>query len=189
MDIFSKREGPRPEDVRARKLIAENSGAIRKLADQISNGGFTKMRQAQARGKQEQNPEGLLIYSMSARKVADDPDPVVRVSLNGRVVLFDRTSGRQIQLLGQIFRKDGSRRFVLATEENGYISPVNSEVQVLLAPYDSREFGVDFTEEDIARTFGTCLGLAETQPSGGGSSATRTETEDGTAEDDSSELL
>ncbi|WP_240672158.1 hypothetical protein [Tropicibacter alexandrii] len=189
LDIFSKREGSRSEDVRARKLLSENAGTIRKLADQISNGGFTKMRQDQARRKEEPKPDGLLIYTMSAPKVTDDPDPHVRVSPNGRVVLFDRTSGRQIQLLGQILRTGGSRRFVLATEENGYLSPVSSELHALLAPYESREFGADFTEDDIARTFGICLGLVETRPSGGGSPAPRTETEDGTTEDDSSELL
>ena len=91
MDIFSKREGPRSEDVRARKLIAENAGTIRKLADQISNGGFTKMRQDRARRNEQPKPEGLLIYTMSASTKADDPDPYIRVSLNGRVVLSDRS--------------------------------------------------------------------------------------------------
>ncbi len=194
MHIFSKREGAhserqRSKDVRARKLISENAGTIRKLADQISNGGYTKMRQDQARRKEEPKPEGLLIYSMPERTVADDPDPNVRVSLNGRVVLYDRTSGRQIQLLGQILRKGGSRRFVLATEENGYISPVSSEIQALLAPYDSRAIGAEFTEEHIAGIFRTCLGLVETQPSKAEPTVTRTETEDGTSNDDTSELF
>ncbi|ETA51957.1 hypothetical protein [Ponticoccus alexandrii] len=189
MDIFSKREGPRPEDVRARKLISKNAGTIRKLADQISNGGFTKMRQDQARRNEQPKPEGLLIYSMSASTKTDDPDPYVRVSLNGRVVLSDRTTGRQIQMLGQIHSSAGSKCFVLATEENGYISPVSDEIRDLLAPYEGIEIGPDFTEEDIVRTFGSCLGLAETQHSGGASSVTRSETGDGRPEDESSELL
>ncbi|MCZ4257785.1 hypothetical protein O4H53_19730 [Sulfitobacter sp. G21635-S1] len=189
MDIFSKREGPRSEDVRARKLIAENAGTIRKLADQISNGGFTKMRQDRARRNEQPKPEGLLIYTMSASTKADDPDPYIRVSLNGRVVLSDRSTGRQIQLLGQIRSTAGSKRFVLATEENGYISPVCDETRDALASYDGVEIGPGFTEKDIVRTFGTCLGLVETQHSGGESSVARTKTGNGQPEDDTSELL
>ena len=49
VDIFSKREGPRLEDVKARRLLTQNAGTIRKLADQISNGGFSKMRAEQAK--------------------------------------------------------------------------------------------------------------------------------------------
>ena len=49
VDIFSKREGPRLEDVKARRLLTQNAGTIRKLADQISNGGFSKMQADQAK--------------------------------------------------------------------------------------------------------------------------------------------
>ena len=186
MDIFSKRDGPRPEDVRAKRLISENAGTIRRLADQISNGGFTKMRQDQARRKAELKSDGLIIHTMSAPAKSDDPDPYVRLSLNGRVVLADRSNGRQIQLLGEIRSKHGPRRFVLATEENGFISPVSDEIRELLVEYDGVEFSADFAEEDIAPRFGGILGLAVEDPS---CSEEQTERGDDTPKDDSSELL
>ena len=46
VDIISKRSGPRAEDVRAKKLIEENRGAITRLADQFSNGAYSASRRA-----------------------------------------------------------------------------------------------------------------------------------------------
>lgn len=189
MDIFSKRDGPRPEDARARRLISENAGTIRKLADQISNGGFTKMRKDQARRNEKPKPDGLLIYTMSAPAKPDDPDPYIRLSLNGRVVLADRNSGRQIQLLGEIRGKSGSRRFVIASEENGFISPVSDEIRELLAQYENIELNPEFTDEDIVQRFGECLGLADKRHLDRGGSNAQTEKGHGIPEDDSSELL
>lgn len=189
-DIFSKRDDPRPEDVRAKRLIAENAGTIRKLADQISNGGFTKMRQDQKRRKEEPKPDGLLIYSMSATPRADDdPDPYIRLSLNGRVVVADQSSGRQIQMLGEIRSKSGSKRFVIASEENGFISPVSARIHELLARYDNIELTAEFTETDLVQTLAECLGLADKVHVNQGDSDMPAEKRQGTAEDDSSELL
>lgn len=189
MDIFSKRDGPRPEDVRAKRLISENAGTIRKLADQISNGGFTKMRQDEARRKQEPKPDGLLIYSMSGPAKPLEPDPYIRVSLNGRVVLVDGNSGRQIQLLGEIRSSFGSKRFVMATAANGFISPVSDEIAGALAQFENVELGSDFTEEDIIQKFGTCLGLPDPEHGKQGVPEPQTEKGHGTSEDESSELL
>ena len=71
MDIFSKRDGPRPEDVKARKLLQENAGTIRRLADTISNGGFTRMRAEQARRNETPQPEGLIIHDFKAPAASD----------------------------------------------------------------------------------------------------------------------
>lgn len=76
MDIFSKREGPRREDARARKILSENAGTIRRLADQISNGGFTRMREDQARRAEQPKPDGLMIHDMAAPARRDAPDPM-----------------------------------------------------------------------------------------------------------------
>lgn len=187
MDIFSKREGPRREDVRAKRLISENAGTIRKLADQISNGGFTKMRQDQKRRAEEPKPDGLMIYTMSAPAKPDTPEPYVRISLNGRVVLADSRSGRQLQLLGEIRGGPGFKRFVLATKDNGFISPVSDDLSALLSPYDKAELGVDFTENDIVLRFEHHLGLTKEADPGG--SEDLSENRDGAPDDDSSELL
>jgi len=47
VDIISKKTGPRREDVVAKRLINNNWSTISRLADQISNGGYSKSRQAQ----------------------------------------------------------------------------------------------------------------------------------------------
>ena len=41
MDIFSKRSGPRAEDVQARQHLQRNWGTIEKLADTLSGGKYS----------------------------------------------------------------------------------------------------------------------------------------------------
>ncbi|WP_417524060.1 hypothetical protein [Marinovum sp.] len=151
VDIFSKREGPRLEDVKARRLLNQNAGTIRKLADQISNGGFTKMQADQARRREGPKPEGLMIHDLKARVSSDVPEPYVKVSLNNRVVLVDRSTGRQMQMLGEIRGSFLSKRFVLATSDNGFFSPLDAEMQAVLAHLDGREITGEFTDRDLAQ--------------------------------------
>ncbi len=189
MDIISKREGPRPEDVRAKRLISENAGTIRKLADQISNGGYSRMQQEQARRNQVPQPEGLLIHSMAGPAKPVEPEPYLRVSLNGRVVLADRISGKQLQLLGEFRNRSGARVFVLATEANGFLSPVSEEIRQALCQFDNAAFDPAEPEQQIAQKFGEALGLVDAQHSPQCASDTQSEKGQGLPEDDSSELL
>ena len=151
VDIFSKREGPRLEDVKAKRLLSENAGTIRKLADQISNGGFSKMRADQARRKQEPTPEGLIIHDMKARVSSETPEPYVKVSLNNRVVLVDKSTGRQMQLLGEIRGNFMSKYFVLATKDNGFLSPLEDDMLAALAHLEGADLTGDFTDSDLAQ--------------------------------------
>lgn len=152
VDIFSKRDGPRLEDVKARRLLNQNAGTIRKLADQISNGGFTKMQADQARRREAPKPEGLIIHDLKARVSNDVPEPYVKVSLNNRVVLVDRSTGRQMQMLGEIRGNFLSKRFVLATGDNGFFSPLEPEMHAALAHLDGQEITGDFTDRDLAQS-------------------------------------
>lgn len=161
MDIFSKRDGPRPEDAKAKRLISENAGTIRKLADQISGGGYTKMRQDEARRREQPKPEGLIIHDMKAPSKSDAPEPYVKVSLNNRVVLADRSNGRQLHMLGEIRGNSFARRFVLATKENGFFSPVDDEIAQAIAELDGQEISKAFTETELAKRLGERLGIAE----------------------------
>ena len=147
VDIFSKREGPRLEDVKARRLLTQNAGTIRKLADQISNGGFSKM---QARRREPPKPDGLIIHDLKARVTSDVAEPYVKVSLNNRVVLVDRSTGRQMQMLGEIRGSVLSKRFVLASSENGFFSPLDPEMQAALAHLDGVEITDAFSDRDLA---------------------------------------
>ncbi len=152
VDIFSKRDGPRLEDVKAKRLLSENAGTIRKLADQISNGGFSKMRADQARRNEEPKPDGLMIHDLKARVSSDTPVPYVKVSVNNRVVLVDRSTGRQLQMLGEIRGNFISKRFVLATKENGFLSPLDDDMHTAVAHLDGEEITGEFTERDLKET-------------------------------------
>lgn len=157
VDIFSKREGPRAEDVKARRLLSENAGTIRKLADQISNGDFSRMKAEEARRKETPKPEGLIIHDMKARVSNDVPEPYVKISLNNRVVLVDRSTGRQMQMLGEIRGNFASKRFVMATAENGFISPLDAEMHVRVGHLDGIEISGIFTESQLAEALETLL--------------------------------
>lgn len=161
MDIFSKRDGPRPEDAKARRLLQENSGTIRQLADTISNGGFTRMQQDQARRKQEPKPEGLIIHDLKAPSKSDAPKPYVKVSLNNRVVLADLSNGRQLHMLGEIRGNSVSRRFVLATKANGFFSPLDDEIEQSVADLDGAEISAAFSEAELADQLSVRLGLVD----------------------------
>ncbi len=159
LDIFSKREGPRAEDVKAKRMISENMPVIRKLADQISNGGFTQMRQQQAERNKEPQAEGKLIFDMKARATVDEPEPYVKVSLNNRVVLADRKSARQLAMIGEIRGNFLSRKLFLATRENGFISPLDEELLGCIAQLEGVEINTDYTEEELVVTLEQLLGL------------------------------
>jgi len=189
MDIISRRDGPRPEDARAKRFISENAGTIRKLADQLSNGGYTRMREDQARRKKGPQAQGLLIHSMAGPAKPDEPEPYIRISLNGRVVLADRNSGKQLQLLGEIRSKFGSKMFVLATDENGFLSPISEEMRQALSQFDNAKLDPALSEADIAQKFGVTLGLIDAHDAQQCASGNHPEKGQGLPHDDSSELL
>ena len=132
VDIFSKKEGPRREDVEAKRLLQGNRGTIHRLADQISNGQFTRSRAAMADAKKEPQPDGLNIHIYGGTPPPREPEPVVRISANDRVFVMDRNSGKQIELLGQLRMQEGVQYFTLATKKNGFISPIPPEIETLL---------------------------------------------------------
>lgn len=159
MDIFSKRDGPRLEDVKARRMLSENSGTIRKLADQLSNGGFSKMRADEARRKEEPKPDGLLIHDLKAHSRVDVPEPYVKISLNNRVVLVDKSSGLQLQMLGEIRGNFLSKKFCLASKENGFFSPVDDDTSAQIGHLDNVEITQDFSESDLADKLAALLDI------------------------------
>ena len=145
--------------MKAKRLIQENSGTIRKLADQISNGGFTKMRQEEARRREKPKPEGLIIHDLKAPSKPDTPDPYVKVSINNRVVLADASSGRQLQLLGEIRRNGFSKAFVLATKANGYRSPVSDETYAAIQHLSQAAITQEFSEASLVQEIEKALGI------------------------------
>ncbi|MDW3224348.1 MAG: hypothetical protein R8G34_15950 [Paracoccaceae bacterium] len=120
------------------------------MADQISNGGYSRMQADEARRKQAPQPEGLIIHDLKAKVQSDVPEPYVKVSLNNRVVLVDKCNGKQMLLLGEIRGNFLSKKFVLATRENGFLSPLEDDVLDAIAHLDGQQITDEFTEQDLA---------------------------------------
>jgi len=156
VDIIAKKDGPRREDLAARRLIEQNRGTIRQLADRLTGGQFS----APTAPRAEPETKGVIVHTARAARTIQDPKPFIRISPNNRVVIVDADTGRQLHYLGEIRRLDGVRRFVLATKANGFISPVDAEMGRALAELDGAHVGGDRTEARLAAEIGERLGVA-----------------------------
>lgn len=156
VEFISKRSGPRPEDVEARRLIERNRGTIERLADHLSSGAYSAARAPKA----QPQPEGLIIHVLGGKRADDAPEPYVRISANDRVVLADAVTGRQLHFLGQIRRANGERRFVLATAANGFFGSFDPEIGAALAELDGSRLDRDYDEDHLAADVRTRLGVA-----------------------------
>ncbi|MEX3010581.1 hypothetical protein [Hoeflea sp. TYP-13] len=156
MHIISKRDGPRREDVKAKRLIQQNWGTIEKLADQISGGSYSASKVK----KPEPKPEGLIINVPASKRTADEPDPHLRISNNGRVIIMDLKSGLQLDFLGQIGRRDNKVVFILATRKNGFISPLKDELYDQLHDLEGAAITTEFSENDLLEELKKRLDLA-----------------------------
>lgn len=157
MDIFSKKTGPRAEDVQARQHLQRNWGTIEKLADTLSGGKYSADKARRAAPPPQ--PEGLIIVDQARPRVADDPEPYLRISTNGRVVVADANSGVQVHFLGQLKRVDGAVRFLIASAENGFFSPLALELQTKIGDLAGRAINRDYPEEELARDIKQRLGI------------------------------
>jgi hypothetical protein len=146
LDIISRRSGPRPEDERAKRHLQQNWATIEKLADTLSGGQYsaTKVKKA------EPTAQGKIIMDQAPRRSADAPAPYLRISVNGRVVIADASSGLQLHFVGQLKRVDGEVRLIIATQENGFFTPVDPEIFALIADLANRPVNRTYTEDDLA---------------------------------------
>ncbi|SON57425.1 hypothetical protein HDIA_3884 [Hartmannibacter diazotrophicus] len=154
VEFFSKSSEPRREDAHMRRVLEQNRSTITRLADQFSNGAYSASKQP----REEPKAEGLIIHALSGPVRSDVAEPHVRVSVNGRVIVMDLSSGRQLHHLGEIRRIDGERRFRLATRENGFFSPVDGDISGALADLDDCRITPDFPEPRFVEEIGQRLG-------------------------------
>jgi hypothetical protein len=155
VEIISRRDGPRREDAALRRIIGDNSATITRLADHLTGGGYS----ASKAPKQAPKPQGLIIHDLGSARPAEKPHPVVRISLNGRVILVDENSSRQMHHLGEIRSRQGREVFVLATGENGFFAPVDAEIAGMLAELDGCVLEGEEGEQELAAEVGKRLGL------------------------------
>jgi hypothetical protein len=156
LDIISKRSGPRREDIQAKRHLQENWGTITKLADAFSGGSYSATKAK----KPEPQAKGLIIMDQAPRRKPDVPEPYLRISTNGRVVLADMSTGLQLHFLGQLKRVDGAVRFIIATAENGFFTPLDAEICDKIADLAGRIVNRDYSEDTLAEDLKTRLDLA-----------------------------
>jgi hypothetical protein len=153
VEIISKRDGPRREDVQVKQLIEKNRATIVRLADQISGGGYS----ASKAPKPVPVPKGLIIHTGSRVKPVAEVSPSIRVSLNGRVIAMDENSGRQLEFFGEIRRRDGIEVFVLATKQNGFYAPLDDGLAKDLAALDGKAITTDYSEGHLSAEIAALL--------------------------------
>lgn len=161
VDIISKREGPRREDERARRMISANQGAITQIADHLTQGAYSANKRAKAQADKAPQPERKLIHDIGAggRTATDVGDIRIKISVNNRVVAYDSGSGRQVHLLGEIRRQDGTRYYALATRENGFLSALPDEMMALIGELDGQIIDQACPESLLAAELSQRLGF------------------------------
>lgn len=158
MDIISRKSGPRHEDEQAKRHINQNWGTIEKLADQISGGRYSADKARRAEPAPQAS--GKIIIDQAARPAADEARPYLRISVNGRVIVADLNTARQLKFLGQIKRIGGVRRFVIATSENGFISALDDESYALINDLADTPIHQGFSERDLEEELKARLNIA-----------------------------
>jgi hypothetical protein len=149
--IISKRDGPRREDVEAKRVIQQNRGTIEKLANHLSAGRYGEMRRAAAEPVAAEVFEKTLHSGYTPGSQPAVLRPYVRISPNNRVVVADLASGRQLHYLGELRGRRGAQRFVLATRANGFHVPLEDELAGRLADLDGREMAADDADARLKR--------------------------------------
>jgi len=155
VEIISKRDGPRREDVQVKRLIEQNRSTITRIADQISGGGYSASRQP----RQQPKAEGLIIHVGGSAATTTEASPSIRVTMNGRVISKDQNTGRQLHHIGDVRNRNGEQVFVLATKDNGFFSPVDDAIAEALTELDGSRLTATYTEEQLAADISAKLGI------------------------------
>jgi len=157
--IISKRDGPRREDVEAKRVIQQNRGTIEKLANHLSAGRYGEMRKAAAEPVATEVFQKSLHSGYTPGSQPAVSRPYVRISPNNRVVVADVASGRQLHYLGELRGPRNAQRFVLATRENGFHAALDEDLGERLADLDGREMAADDAEAALKRDIADRLGI------------------------------
>lgn len=159
VEIFSRGDGPRPQDARLKALLEQNRPTIARIADHLTQGGYSAGKRA--RPTAPRVADKTIIHALGGFHSGDatEPRPVVRGTLNGRVVVVDDNSGRQVHYLGEIRRRAGEIVFCLASCENGFSAPLADEILVTLADLDHALLAPDGGEEALVNEIASRLGF------------------------------
>lgn len=153
VEIISKPNGPRREDAAAKHYLRENSATIMKIANHLSGGQLNQKQLAPPPAAMQRNARSPAAVRKSAL-----PRPYASVSLNGRVVVIDFNTGRQLLHLGEIRGHALGRRFLLATAENRFFEPLDASLQAHLSDLDGFLAPDDAAQDALVATIDERLG-------------------------------
>ena len=158
VEIFSRGDGPRPQDVRLKAFLDQNRATIAKIADHLSLGRYSAGKKANAPAPEP--GEKTIIHAVAGldSRPTRESRPVVRATVNGRVVVVDDNSGRQLHHLGEIRRRANEVVFVLACSENGFSAPLSDEILEQLADLDRALLAPDGGEDALVGEIASRLG-------------------------------
>ncbi len=159
VEIFSRGDGPRLQDVRLKAFLDQNRGTITKIADHLSLGRYSARKRANAHTQEPQ--EKTIIHAVGGvpSSSAREARPAVRATVNGRVVVVDDNSGRQLRHLGEVRRQGDEIVFVLACSENGFSAPAPDEILERLADLDRALLAPDGGEDALVAEIASRLGF------------------------------
>lgn len=157
--IISKREGPHREEVAAKEFIQKNRANIDAIANRLTAGRWQQMRNPAP--PSQPPPSGKLWSTPPSRP--QEEEPYVRISLNGRVVIADLASGRQLHFVGELRGRGPERRFALATRDNGVFEPMSEALLERLADLEGVSVPDEQSEQRLEQIISDRLGLAATK--------------------------
>jgi len=160
IDIISKSDGPRKEDVRAKKLIKENQHVIRGLADRLTQGQYSASQAAKNAPPKPEFQSSTHMVNIPESTVKP-PVPYVRISMNGRVVIVDQETNKQLHYVGEIRNQHGGEVFLLASKKNGFFSQADEDLLAHLDEFDHSKLTQDYTEEMLKHDLSKKLGFEE----------------------------
>jgi hypothetical protein len=153
--IISKRDGPRREEVAAKDFIQKNRTRIDAVANHLTGGRWQELRNPTS--SPQPQPSGKLWLTPPSRP--REAEPYVRISLNGRVVIADLASGRQLDFVGELRGKGQSRYFALATRVNGIFDSLDDGIYEVLADLEGLSVPDEASEERLEQIISARLGL------------------------------
>ncbi len=155
VQIISKRDGPRKEDVAIKRFLQENRGTIGQIKQALTGGGLP----ARKPSIEAPPPEVTRMFGYRRTEGAREAAPYLRISPNGRVVIADYDTGRQIHHIGDLRGTGTARRLVLATKQNGYFAPLDPDIVAPLASLDASPVPDTQAEDGLKQEIATRLGL------------------------------
>ena len=153
--IISKRDGPHREEVAAKDFLQKNRSKIDAVANHLTGGRWQELRNPAPSPRPQ--PSGKLWSTSPARP--REAEPYVRISLNGRVVIADLASGRQLHFVGELRGRGQSRYFALATRENGSFEALDDGLCQFLADLDGVSVPDEVSEGRLEQIISDRLGL------------------------------